>query len=162
MGEHDRHSEPDGFGAPDGMPHLARALSALTESGPAVPREVDEAIMAEARRSLSRPRRRRWRGPVLAAASIGIAGAITWLMLQPAMSPSAVYHSAAPGPATALAGDLDGSGQLNIVDAFILARGLEAGTPPHGGDFNGDGRIDRADVDALAMRAVALDARAES
>ncbi|MCK4872021.1 MAG: hypothetical protein KAS72_04775 [Phycisphaerales bacterium] len=119
---------------------------------------MDEAILAQAQRALSHPRRRRWGGPVLAAASIGLAGAITWLVLRPALM-TPVPDS---GRATILAGDLDGSGHVNIVDAFILARGLETGAPPVGGDFNGDGRIDRADVDALAMRAVAVNPGARS
>ncbi len=62
-----------------------------------------------------------------------------------------------PGPA--VAGDVDGSGTLDILDAFALARAVErdGGTPTRGHDFNGDGRVDRQDADWLADRAVALD-----
>jgi hypothetical protein len=62
-----------------------------------------------------------------------------------------------PGPA--VAGDVDGSGTLDILDAFALARAVErdGGTPTRDHDFNGDGRVDRQDADWLAQRAVSLD-----
>lgn len=162
MCKSDGQYESDEFPGSDQMPQLAEALSALTESGPAVPRRVDEAILAQARRALSRPKRKRWRGPALAAASIALAGVITWLAFSPAPRPPAASRAPLTEIAADLPGDLDRSGRVNIADAFALARGLKDGTPPTDGDFNGDGRIDSADVEALAMRAVALKPRAES
>ena len=53
---------------------------------------------------------------------------------------------------------IDGSGRVDILDAWALARRLRA--PANGGagmDVNGDGRVDRGDVDAVAMVAVRLD-----
>jgi hypothetical protein len=47
--------------------------------------------------------------------------------------------------------------RVTILDAFSLARQLKAGkTPDKSWDVNQDGRVDQADVDALAARAVAL------
>jgi hypothetical protein len=46
---------------------------------------------------------------------------------------------------------------VDIVDAYLLARRLKTGTPTGpGGDLTGDGRVDDADVAAIARRAVAL------
>ncbi len=58
--------------------------------------------------------------------------------------------------APAVAGDLDRSGRVTILDAFALARQLDSGSSPAASDFNGDGLIDRGDVDAIAMLAVRL------
>ena len=53
-------------------------------------------------------------------------------------------------------GDLDGSGGVDILDAYSLARQIEQGQAAAALDFNGDGRVDQRDVDLLAGRAVAL------
>ena len=54
-------------------------------------------------------------------------------------------------------GDIDGSGTIDILDAYELARSLRTGRPglKHW-DFNSDGRVDHADVDVIARRAVAI------
>ena len=54
-------------------------------------------------------------------------------------------------------GDFDGDGRVDILDAFALARHLEsAHKPKDKWDMNGDGIVDRADVDRIAMAAVSL------
>ena len=118
---------------------------------------VDAAIAAAARRDLrpvARPRRLVWRiaAPLAAAAAVAIAATVTFL--QP---------SRVPAPRVAIAGDLDGSGLIDVLDAYVLARSLQTnaalpGTVSEGwGDINADGVVDRRDVDALAMQAVALE-----
>ena len=63
-------------------------------------------------------------------------------------------------PKQAVAEDVDGNGKVDIRDALRLARCLEGGRPSEPRwDLNGDGRVDRADVDAIAMAAVRLDKR---
>jgi hypothetical protein len=60
-------------------------------------------------------------------------------------------------PGAGLAGDLNHDGQVDILDAFALARELKSGT--HLGpqlDINGDGLVDERDVATLAARAVSL------
>jgi len=54
-------------------------------------------------------------------------------------------------------GDIDGSGNIDILDAYALARNLRTGRPglKHW-DFNSDGRVDHADVDVIARRAVSV------
>lgn len=57
-----------------------------------------------------------------------------------------------------VAGDLDGSGGVDILDAFALARAMARGTqPPPGADANHDGVVDQRDVEALAAQAVTLE-----
>ena len=61
----------------------------------------------------------------------------------------------AKGPA-----DIDGSGRVDILDAFALARHLKRGRLVEADlDINQDGRLDRVDVDAVAMAAVRLPVR---
>ena len=56
------------------------------------------------------------------------------------------------------AADIDGNGTVDILDAFTLARHLETRSPTDPAwDLNGDGLVDRADVDAAAAAAVAID-----
>lgn len=66
--------------------------------------------------------------------------------------------NAARQPSPTVAGDLDGSGALDILDAFALARAVQQGAAPQqpGHDFNRDGRVDLQDADWLATRAVAV------
>ena len=53
--------------------------------------------------------------------------------------------------------DIDGNGRVDILDAFTLARHIEARQPAEAmWDFNGDGLIDRRDVDTVALAAVRL------
>lgn len=62
-------------------------------------------------------------------------------------------------PPTALAGDIDNSGTLDILDAFALARAIEDEGPAardRASDFNHDGKVDQQDADWLAEQAVAL------
>lgn len=54
-------------------------------------------------------------------------------------------------------GDVDGNGLVDIRDAFAVARAIQAGhtTVPEW-DRNGDGKVDGADVDLIALTAVTL------
>jgi hypothetical protein len=53
--------------------------------------------------------------------------------------------------------DIDGNGNVDMVDALRLARAVKRGGALDAGwDVNGDGRVDRHDTDAVAMRAVAI------
>ena len=105
---------------------------------------VDRAVAEAARRHFARPARRlwwlKWTVPATAAAAILITASVLWL-----------------NPGTTRPADIDLSGQVNILDAFQLARQIEAKQPvdPRW-DLNGDGLIDRRDVDAVALAAVRL------
>ena len=64
-----------------------------------------------------------------------------------------------PGAASASAGpgDINGDGYVDVLDAYLLQRRIEAaGDLDAQWDFTRDGRIDRADVNAIATVAVKL------
>lgn len=154
------HSE--GVDEPALPASLVEALGGLHRHGlPEVPGEIDRAVLAEARAGYYR-RRRFW----VAARAIGSAAAVA----AAAVVVVVVYvdrHRSAPTPvaATQVArpGDIDGNGRVDILDAFLLAKRVEAKAPPvRGDDVNGDGVVDRADVDRVAGWAVRVEAPAKS
>jgi len=54
--------------------------------------------------------------------------------------------------------DVNRDGEVDILDAFALAKELKSGHPPGPGlDINGDGVVDEKDVATIAARAVRLD-----
>jgi hypothetical protein len=122
-----------------GPQQLRQAFSGLGPASATAPRRVDEAIARAARTRLGSMwlRRLRWWLPPAAAAAF-----LVWLLLH----------------TTALPGDVDGNGRIDILDAFALARRLEAGpVTDRRLDVTGEGIVDRLDVKAIAQRAVALD-----
>jgi hypothetical protein len=141
------------------MPSLLRQeLRALYGWDLPMPGGRDEAILAAARQHFVRQRRsrmlHRWL-PVGAGAAAAAAIALIVWTSAPLTEPSAESPAAM---ATALPGDIDGNGRVDILDAFLLARSIEAGADHvPGGDINGDGVIDHHDVDAIALTAVRLD-----
>ena len=138
---------------PEQLPDLARDLSAMHAEP--IPAEVDEAILGMARQSLSRPRRIRRLAPlggVAAAAAITITVWIAWPGAQ--RTPAAIV------------GDINNDSRVDILDAFALAKTLDARRDGGAGqasvalgdgwDVTGDGLIDRRDVDAIAAIAVRI------
>lgn len=127
---------------PEVPKELIDALCAMRS--PEVPPAVDEAILASARRRMRALGRRPvllrwWAGGAVAAAAV-----IALLALRPWT----------PRPHAEAA-------RVTILDAFALARRIEAGAPRLDDDVNRDGRVDRGDVDSLASIAVALPPRTE-
>jgi hypothetical protein len=61
-------------------------------------------------------------------------------------------------PHTALAGDINGDGRVDILDAYLVARTLadksHTAPPPAAWDVNRDGVVDQKDVDWIANAAV--------
>ena len=54
--------------------------------------------------------------------------------------------------------DIDGSGRVDILDAFALAKQIKSGRQLDSRwDINSDGGIDDRDVDAVALAAVSLE-----
>jgi hypothetical protein len=137
-------------------PAPPRLVAALREPSPRrvfVPPTIDEAILNAARRHLVRPpkarfgRFRSWLlWPAVSAACLALAG-LVFLALKPA--------SRAPYLAR---GDENQVRQVDILDAFQLARELRAGVKPARAlDLNSDGVVDWRDVEIIAARAVKLD-----
>ena len=148
--EHERESGLSGE-LPGELPEaLTARLRERREALPFVPGEVDEAVLAAGRAHLAGVRRRRrWRAagwaaaPLAAAAAVGL---VVWVVdpfgaTRPATStPATVAHTAPPGPFETDA--------VTILDAFALARQRA----------NGDASVTDEQIDAMARRAVVLDA----
>lgn len=160
-------TDHDDIPGPNELPRLAAALREL-ERAPAVPAAIDAAILARARRTTHNAQRRtalRWL-PAAAAAVLLIVGMATWRASAPQpAAPAAAPMSPPPAPGLAVAvpeRDLNADGVVDIIDAYLLARRLEhererldVATL----DQDADGALTRADVDAIAMIAVALPGR---
>lgn len=132
---------------------LRRDLAGLSRTGIEIPQRIDDAIRDAARSTLAARRHRTTRGRWLLAGS-SLAAAIAVLITA-----TAVLQVATPRVAptrTALRGDLDGNGLVDVLDAFLLARRIEGDALLGAGDLNDDGVVDEADVDAIAMIAVTL------
>ncbi len=140
-------------------PKLSADLNALFEPQVGVPPEVDRTVMDRAHKHFAplqsgkgRRLRVHWAWRIAAAAAVIILAFSLDLTKQ-------------TGPATdsfllskAQAVDIDRNGRVDILDAFKLARHIEsAGNTETKWDINGDGLIDRSDVDVVAIAAVSLD-----
>ena len=128
-----------------GSPGLTEDLKRLYGVDLQVPGEVDRVVSTMARRHFAagKPRRRaaRWTWGAAAAAAVLVA-----VLCYPQ------FYGAAP-----VRGDVDGSGEVDILDAFALARMIrEKPVESTTWDMTNDGLVDQGDVDAVAMVAVKL------
>ena len=128
---------------------LVEALRSIQGPGIAVPKGVDDAVLAEARSYLEETARSRvvpfprW----LAAAAAVVAGLGLILLLS----------KRELGIPSFARGDVDRNGRVDMLDAFALARKLQAGSVSDlMFDLNGDGTIDQRDIDSIAAQAVKL------
>lgn len=145
--------EPEDVRLPE---ELATRLSAMHNRKLFVPPEIDAAVLSRAREHFgsapaSPPARRRlwlrYAAPLGAAAMIALGVWAVWPSVNQIQS----------GPVLAVSGDADGSGSVDILDAFAMARVLDAGqAAPATWDLTGDGRVDRADVSAVTAIVVSL------
>jgi anti-sigma factor RsiW len=137
-----------------------------------VPPEVDRAVhlvirrrAGTARRPVRRTRRRAWAWAGAGGALAAAAAVVLALLLVPDRRPESerageVALAARQAPASPM--DVDGSGEVDILDAYRMSRllrSLDRYEHPLRGkewDFNRDGDVDAADVEAVARRAVAL------
>ena len=138
----------------DDMPRkLAEDLRGLFAREVRVPGEVERAILDSGRRRIGHRRRvvviKRLAATVAAAAAVA---AVYFLVVR---NPEPIWKGE---PVVAsLAADVDGNGRVDILDAFLLARRIEAREAlGEELDLNGDGVVDEKDVDAIAQRAVKL------
>lgn len=159
----------------DQLPHEVVAALRERHSPPVtIPAKVDESILADARAQLQlvskaktqpqRAGRFRW----IALSSGTLAAAVLLFALLPGSNElpqtrdmaSALPASRSAGPQATLSdsvnsADVDQNGDINILDAFALARQL--GSPDADRwDQNGDNQTNQADVDLIAMNVVTL------
>lgn len=151
--EHD--NAPD---SPETLPALTAGLkAAYTRQAASVPPETDEAIRQSIRDHCAqqrgagrrvRPRTIGWSGAIAALVALAVTA---WVLLSPTQ-PGPTQFAAQPRAA-----DVDRDGTVNILDAFALARMLDAQrTPDTALDLNSDGVVDGRDVDAIVMQAVSV------
>jgi hypothetical protein len=162
MTNHNRQFDDRDEHVPD---RLRQDLRDLFAPPGTVPPQIDRAIIGQAHRHLAKPRRLilrlRWAAGIAAAAVI-VVGVV---LLNPQSrlprfarndmirNPQSIRPALAEGRA-----DIDNSGRVDILDAFRLARHIEARGPADTQwDLNGDGRVDKGDVDLVAFAAVRLD-----
>lgn len=137
---------------------LSADLNALFEPQIGVPPEVDHAVMDRANKHLAplqsgkvKRLRIHWGWRIAAAAAVIILAFSLDLTKQP--DPATDSFSISKAQAV----DIDRNGRVDILDAFKLARHIEtADRTETEWDFNGDGLIDRSDVDMVALAAVRL------
>ena len=123
---------------------LAKDLRRLYQPPTTVPGHVDQAILTQARKQL-RPAKRIWLYRLSAAAAVLLI-VIGLVFMEKACTRPAI------------SGDIDHSGAVNILDALQLATQIKESMPldPRW-DLNGDGIVDRKDVDTVGYMAVHLD-----
>lgn len=151
MPTRDEHNpDTDGLHLPD---KLAERLSAMHDGRLFIPPDTDRAVMEQAREHFGvKPdtNRRLWlrfAAPLAAAAMIALGVWTVW--------PNAGTYEGET--LHVVQGDADGSGTVDILDAFTMARVLDAGeTAPAEWDLTGDGRVNRADVSAVTAIVVSL------
>jgi len=159
------HNRPSDNLEPHVSDRFRKDLRDLFEPPGAVPARIDKTILDQAHQHLARPRRLiirlRWAAGVAATAAVIVLGVILFNPQSESNNPKSI------GPALAERGaDIDGNGRVDILDAFRLARSIEVrgpAAPTRSGaaetqwDLNGDGRVDKDDVDLVAFAAVRLD-----
>ncbi len=147
-------AESDADNAPQRDPNeqFRRDLRQSVGSRIEIPGDVDDAVIAFGRLRLGRIRRRRILIRVsAAAAAIAFASVLSFAPGgRDGRAPASVSIDAATGP------DVDRSGRVDIVDALLLARAVEAGRAPSALDLDRDGDVDQGDVDRVAALAVQL------
>ncbi|HKW30405.1 MAG TPA: dockerin type I domain-containing protein [Verrucomicrobiae bacterium] len=137
---------------PQAPEKLVAALKELPARRVFVPPAIDSVVLLAAHRRLARPQRsgpgafRFWLNwPVWAAACLAVLG-LVFLFVKPAAVTPAIARM-----------DVNHDGRVDILDAFQLARELQAGRKVAAGlDLNGDGVVDQRDVEILAAQAVTL------
>ena len=140
---------------------LAEDLDALFKPQLSVPPEVDRAILDRAgrhfagRKFTSVARRRfRWVGLWKGAAAVAVVIFAFSLNLTNKPEPTVHYANLAKAGVV----DFDRNGRVDILDAFKLARQIElASNTGTDLDINGDGLVNRDDVDVVALAAVSLE-----
>ena len=147
-------------------------LNALFKPKLSVPPEADQAVIDRVnkhfvrRESATGSRRRfRWIGlwRIAAAAAVIIFAFSLDLTKKPKPRPEPITYRFTFAGAQVI--DIDRNGRVDILDAFKLARLVESSDytkanlslRKQGWDINGDGLVDRNDVDLVAFASVRLD-----
>lgn len=165
MADEKRHVDEElGFAV---SPSFSEDLGDLLTPARDVPADIDRAVVEAARRRLVRrpPKLRwvRWAVPTAAAAAVIVGAYVLFVTGGTAgrQCQNSKFPPKAGVPASTAQADIDRNGRVDILDAFKLARHIESGYAADPGaptwDINGDGLVNREDVDKVAFAAVRLD-----
>ena len=148
--------EPDDPQIPDPMRTELRRLYARH---PRPSMEVDQAILNRARAHLAGRNRLLLLRVGGAAAAVAAVVIVSLFLLHKPQRPQIATRTAPVGDVYTKTGDANNDGVVDIRDAMVLARKVDAGQVAwtRWEDANGDKIIDGKDVDAIAMIAVKLD-----
>ena len=142
---------------------LTEDLRGLFGNGPAVPPERNQRILAAAHAQILGRNRsrllRRWGGAAAAVAAVALVAVMLLPKWERASHQVVQQWSVVPtSPASvADARDVNTDGNVNILDAYLLARRVErAESLDRAMDFNADGTVDRTDADVLAAASVEM------
>ena len=177
----DRNDNGNPSESPEAPDRLVADLRAAFGAPVDVPLDVNFAVLTCAHRRFARRKRRilvlRWGGVAAGVAACALLCLHAWLSSGPvagrcmsAPQPAAVADAPEERPAippltpspvlaegrATQREDYDHNGRVDILDAFALARDIESGSTTGDWDLSGDGAVDRADVDLIAMAAVDL------
>lgn len=128
---------------------LARALGEMRNTAVFISPDVDKAVLEQAKPHLARIRARRLSRQRTAWLALAACAVLLALVAATWLNRSGRQFARE---------DLNHDGRVDILDAFQLAREIRDGKARvDTGDFNGDGKVDEADVELLAKRAVNLE-----
>jgi hypothetical protein len=157
MHDEKRHFDEDS--EPKVSNEFGADLKALFTPVTNIPPEIDRAVMDRAYQKLI-PRQKKhriFRFSACAAAAVAAVVIIT-LSLNLADRESRTASFRSDIIAVADKTDIDQNGSVDVLDAFRLAHHIEsADRPDMKWDVNGDGAVDKNDVDTVAFAAVRLD-----
>ena len=158
----------------DQLPHEVVA-AIRRQSGPPlnVSQTVENAILSDAaahlsgirRPNIKPPARQRFRWVAwstgIIAAAVLLFAVLPQTIQEPASHPQSMAlndkSSAGEMEQTFVSSDVDQDGQVDILDAFALARSVKSGSSQaNRWDQNGDGSTDQTDINLIAMNAVML------
>ncbi|MBN2131878.1 MAG: hypothetical protein JW741_20425 [Sedimentisphaerales bacterium] len=136
-------------------PRFSKDLGAIFGPQGQVPEDIDRAVAEAARGHFSRQPRRLWWVRWAVAAATTAAAVIVWTVYVPGLRGPAPHATRVA--ADMKRADIDRNGRVDIIDAFRLARHIESASPTkRTWDINGDGLVNRDDVDQVARAAVRL------
>ncbi len=142
----------------EALPESLRAeLKAAFVAPEEIPAEVEERILAAARPRVAGPRRWIARSRWIAASAAAAAIVLVVIWSRPREDSADPRVARLQGPPVFLASE-----EVDVLDAFRLARLLRDGAPGLGGagwDVDLDGRVDQNDVERLLDLAVRLEDR---
>lgn len=143
-------SDPEAAKRLEGMEATLEALKDWCRSHESLPQPTipSPAEKKPAKRQVVRFRR--WPAWAAAAAALLLLCGTWWLTTRQTKTPHVDIESA-------LTGDIDGNGAVDIVDAYLMARRLKTNRDiPRDWDFNADGNVDSKDVEMIVRKAVAV------